>query len=162
MRGDRAAPRPCLFFEDFVPGRVFELGTRALSVEEIVSFAEQWDPQEFHCDPVAAKRGPFGGLIASGWQSVCVWMRMYVDEVLSRAAMLAAPGVEELRWLAPVRPGMPIRGRATILETWQSEGKRGRGTMRLRGELFDEQGAQVMTMLARGHARVRQDEEKER
>jgi acyl dehydratase len=162
MEGDGAAVRPRLFFEDFVPGRVFELGTRVLSAEEIVSFAEQWDPQAFHSDPVAASRGPFGGLIASGWQTVCVWMRMYVDEVLSRASVLAAPGVEELRWLAPVRPGMRIRGRATILEAWPSDGKPGRGTMRLRAELFDEQGDPVMTTLARGHARVRQEEERER
>jgi acyl dehydratase len=162
MRGDGAATRPYLFFEDFRPGQVFELGTRVLSVEEIIAFAGEWDPQSFHLDPLAAAEGPFGGLIASGWQTACVWMRMYVDEVLSRASMLAAPGVEELRWLAPVRPGMQIRGRATVIEAWPSKGSPGRGTLRLRGELFDEQRAAVMTMLARGHARVRQVEKEER
>ena len=108
-----AATRQHLFFEDFVAGRVFELGTRVLSEEEIVAFASEWDPQEFHVDPLAAARGPFDGLIASGWQTACVWMRLYVDAVLSRASMLTAPGIEELRWLQPVRPGMRLRGRAT-------------------------------------------------
>lgn len=154
-RGDRRI----LYFEDFVPGHVFELGTRALSHEEIVAFAELWDPQEIHLDADAGERGGFGGLIASGWQTAAVWMRLYVDEVISRAAMLAAPGVEELRWLRPVRPGMRLRGRATILETWPSETTPGRGTMRLRGELLDEEdGEPVMTMHARGHVRARVQE----
>jgi acyl dehydratase len=144
-----------LFFEDFAPGRVFELGTRVLSQGDIVAFASDWDPQGIHLSGDAA----FGGLIASGWQTVCVWMRLYVDEVLNRAAMLSAPGVEEIRWLRPVRPGMPLRGRTTILDSWPSEGAPGRGTIRLRGELLDEDGEPVMTMLARGHARLRAHEE---
>jgi acyl dehydratase len=150
-----AATRQHLFFEDFVAGRVFELGTRVLSEEEIVAFASEWDPQEFHVDPVAAAQGPFDGLIASGWQTACVWMRLYVDAVLSQASMLTAPGIEELRWLQPVRPGMRLRGRATIIDAWHSNGTPGRGTIRLRGELLDEDGTPVISMLARGHARIR-------
>jgi acyl dehydratase len=146
---------PELYFEDFTPGRVFELGERVLSEDEIVGFASEWDPQELHLDPEAAADGAFGGLIASGWQTVCVWMRLYVDTVLRRAAMLAAPGVESIRWLRPVRPGMRLVGRTTILESWPSDGEIGRGTIRLLGELFDEDGQVVMTMLARGHARRR-------
>ena len=88
------------YFEDFAPGRVFELGARTLSEGEITGFASEWDPQAFHLD----------GSMASGWQTVCVWMRLYVDEVLSRAAMLTAPGVEEVRWLRPVRPGCGCAG----------------------------------------------------
>jgi acyl dehydratase len=137
------------FFEDFSPGRVFELGSRVLSEGEIVGFAADWDPQAIHVEPG-------DGLIASGWQTVCVWMRLYVDAVLSQAAMLTAPGVEELRWLRPVRPGMRLRGRTTILEAWPSERTPGRGTIRLRGELLDDAGEPVMTMLARGHARLRE------
>jgi acyl dehydratase len=146
-----------LYFEDFTPGRVFELGSRALSADEIVAFAGLWDPQPFHLDPEAADAGPFEGLIASGWQTACVWMRLYVDAVLNRAAMLAAPGVEEIRWLVPVRPGMRLHGRTTILDSWPSEGSAGRGTMRLRGELTDDEGRSVMTLLARGHARLREE-----
>ena len=86
-------------------------------------------------------------------------MRLYVDAVLSRASMLTAPGIEELRWLRPVRPGMRLRGRATILDSWRSDGTPGRGTIRLRGELLDDDGAPVMSMLARGHARVRQEDD---
>jgi acyl dehydratase len=143
-----------LYFEDFRPGRVFELGDRVLSDDEVVAFGELWDPQPFHVDPVAAESGPFEGLIASGWQTVCVWMRLYVDAVLNHAAVLTAPGVEEVRWLVPVRPGMRLRGRTTILDSWLSEKVPGRGTMRMRGELLDDQDQQVMTLLARGHARV--------
>jgi acyl dehydratase len=138
-----------LYFEDFVPGAVFDLGTRSLSDAEIVAFAEQWDPQAFHL-------GGADVLIASGWQTACVWMRMYVDAVLSRAAMFTAPGVEQLRWLRPVKAGMPLRGRATIVDRWPSESTAGRGTLQLRGELLAADEQLVMTMLARGHARLRE------
>lgn len=148
-----------LFFEDFEPGRVFELGTRTLSEEEIINFAAEWDPQAMHLRPPAGADGERPSVIASGWQTVCVWMRLYVDAVLSRAAMLTAPGVEELRWLRPVGPGMPLRGRATIVEAWRSEGAPGRGTMRIRGELLAEDGTLVMKMMGRGHARTRHAEE---
>jgi acyl dehydratase len=133
------------FFEDFAPGRVFELGSRTLSESDIAGFASDWDPQAMHLD----------GSLASGWQTVCVWMRLYVDAVLSRAAMLTAPGVEEVRWLRPVRPGMRLRGRTTILESWPSEHVEGRGTVRLRGELIDDDGEAVMTVLGRGRVRRR-------
>ena len=146
-----------LYFEDFTPGRVFPLGSRVLSADDIVAFAAQWDPQPIHLDAGAAEAGPFDGLIASGWQTACVWMRLYVDAVLNHAAVLAAPGVEEIRWLAPVRPGMRLHGRTTILESWVSESAAGRGTMRLRGELTDDDGQSVMTLLARGHARLREE-----
>jgi acyl dehydratase len=146
-----------LFFEDFTPGRVFDLGERVVTEDEIRAFARDWDPQAIHLDRAAAADGPFGGLIASGWHTTCVWMRMYVDRVLNHAAMLTAPGVEEIRWLMPVRPGMRLRGRTTILESWVSEGAEGRGTMRLRGELLDDEDRNVMTLLARGHARRREE-----
>jgi acyl dehydratase len=138
-----------LYFEDFTPGRVFELGSREITAEDIVAFAEQWDPQAIHLEPE--------GLMASGWHTACVWMRLYVDAVLNQAAMLTAPGVEEIRWLVPVRPGMRLHGRTTVLESWLSEGAVGRGTMRLRGELLDDDDQSVMTLLARGHARVREE-----
>jgi acyl dehydratase len=157
MRGEGGVEL-ALGFEDFTPGRVFELGQRTLSEGEIVAFAEDWDPQPMHLDPESRAAEPLGGLIASGWQTVCVWMRMYVDQVINHAAMLAAPGVEDIRWLRPVRPGMALRGRATILDRWLSENKPGRGTIRLRGELVDDDGDPVMTMQARGHVRLSQEQ----
>jgi acyl dehydratase len=148
-----------LYFEDFTPGRVFELGDRVMSEDDIVAFAREWDPQPFHLDRTAAANGHFGGLIASGWHTACVWMRMYVDAVLNRAAMLTAPGVEAIRWLRPVRPGMRLRGRTMVLEAWPSETAAGRGTIRMQGELLDDDGEVVMSMLARGHARLRDGED---
>jgi acyl dehydratase len=136
-----------MFFEDFVPGRVFELGSRTLSESDIVSFATEWDPQPLHLD---------GAVIASGWQTVCVWMRMYVDTVLNHAAMLAAPGVDEVRWLRPVTPGMRLNGRTTIIESWPSQRSPERGNVRLRGELLDDDGAVVMSVVGLGRVR-RQD-----
>jgi acyl dehydratase len=134
-----------MFFEDFTPGRVFELGSRTLSEHDIVSFASEWDPQPLHLD---------GEVIASGWQTVCVWMRMYVETVLNHAAMLAAPGVDEVRWLRPVTPGMRLNGRTTILESWPSS-KPDRGHLRLRGELLDDGGEVVMSVVGRGRVRRR-------
>ena len=133
-----------MFFEDFAPGRVFELGSRTLSERDIVSFASEWDPQPLHLD---------GSVIASGWQTVCVWMRMYVDAVVNHAAMLAAPGVEEVRWLRPVTPGMQLNGRTTILESWPSERSAERGVVRLRGELLDDDGEVVMSVVGLGRVR---------
>lgn len=130
-----------MFFEDFVPGRVFELGSRTLSEHEIVAFAGEWDPQPLHLD---------GSVIASGWQTVCVWMRMYVDTVLNHAAMLAAPGVEEVRWLLPVTPEMRLTGRTTILEARPSKRSPERGVVRLRGELVNDEGEIVMSVVGLG------------
>ena len=136
-----------MFFEDFTPGRVFELGSRTLSEDDITSFARDWDPQPLHLD---------GDVIASGWQTVCVWMRMYVENVLNHAAMLAAPGVEEVRWLRPVTPGMRLTGRTTILESWPSKRTTERGNVRLRGELLDDEGEIVMSVVGLGRVHTRQ------
>ena len=147
-----AAPQ-LLTLEDFAPGRVFDLGSASLDADEIVAFARRWDPQPFHLDPEAATAGGLDGLIASGWQTACLWMRLYVDAVLSRADMLPAPGVEALRWRRPVTPGLRLHGTATILERAVSERDPTRGRMRLQGELRDDDGATVMTLEAYGRVR---------
>jgi acyl dehydratase len=141
---------PDLYFEDFEPGQVYELGTRAVTESEIVAFAREWDPQPFHTDPVAAKESVFGGLIASGWQTGAMWMRMYVDAMLGSAAR-GSPGIEELRWLAPVRPGDTLSGRLTVLETTPSATRADRGTIRIRAEMVNQDGVTVMAMTSRGH-----------
>ena len=141
---------PDLHFEDFAPGQVYELGTREVTEDELVAFAREWDPQPFHVDPEAAKDSVFGGLIASGWQTGAMWMRMYVDTMLGTAAR-GSPGIEELRWLAPVRPGDTLSGRLTVLETMPSATRSDRGTVRIRAEMVNQDGVTVMAMTSRGH-----------
>ena len=139
-----------LYFEDFVPGQVYELGSQTVSEEEIVGFARQWDPQPFHVDPVAAKDSVFGGLIASGWHTGSIWMRGYVETMLGPSSQ-GSPGIEELRWLAPVRPGDTLSSRLTVLETALSERNPARGTVRIRGEVENQDGVVVLSMVSRGH-----------
>ena len=138
-------------FEDFEPGQVYELGSKVVSEDEIVAFARQFDPQPFHLDPEAAKDSVFGGLIASGWHTGAMWMRLYVDTMLGTASAQGSPGIEELRWLAPVRPGDTLHGRLTVLETTQSERRPDRGTVRIRGEMVNQEGVTVLSMVSRGH-----------
>lgn len=142
---------PELYFEDFEPGQVLELGSVAVTEAEIVEFARRYDPQPFHLDPEAAKESVFGGLIASGWHTGAMWMRLYVDSMLGVASSQGSPGVEELRWLAPVRPGDTLHGRLTVLETTPSERNPARGTVRIRGEMVNQDGVTAMTMTSRGH-----------
>ena len=141
---------PDLHFEDFEPGQVYELGSRLVTESDIVAFAREWDPQPFHIDPEAAKGSVFGGLIASGWQTGAMWMRMYVDTMLGTAAR-GSPGIEELRWLAPVRPDDTLSGRLEVLEATPSATRRDRGTIRIRGEMVNQDGVVVMSMTSRGH-----------
>ena len=147
---------PDLFFEDFVPGQAYELGSRTVTEGEIVAFAREWDPQPFHVDPETARESVFGGLIASGWHTGAVWMRLYVHSLLGSAASMGSPGIEELRWLAPVRPGDTLSGRLTVLETTPSSSRPDRGTVRIRGELVNQDGVTVMAMISRGHFGRRQ------
>jgi acyl dehydratase len=138
-----------LYFEDFAPGDVFDLGERTVTREDILGFAREFDPQPFHVDEAAAKGSPFEGLIASGWHTAAVFMRLYVDALLSRAAGMGSPGIEELRWLKPVRPGDTLRARLTVLDAKPSEHNPGRGTVRLAGEVRNDRDEAVMTMVAR-------------
>jgi acyl dehydratase len=142
---------PPLYFEDLAPGQVVELGERTVTEDEIVAFARQWDPQPFHVDPEAARDSVFGGLVASGWHTGAMWMRLYVDSLLDGAASMGSPGIEELRWLAPVRPGDTLRGRLTVLEATPSDRRPDRGTVRIRGEMLNQDGTTVMSMVSRGH-----------
>ena len=142
-------PRPD--FETSSPGQVLELGSVAVTEDEIVEFARRFDPQPFHVDPEAAEESVFGGLIASGWHTGAMWMRLYVDSMLGAASAQGSPGIEELRWLAPVRPGDTLHGRLTVLETTPSERRPDRGTVRIRGEMVNQDGVTVLSMVSRGH-----------
>src|SRR3954464_2724454 len=106
-----------LHFEDFQPGSVAEYGPRLVTREEIVGFAAEFDPQPMHLDEFAARDTMLGGLAASGWHTSALMMRIIVDGFVSRAAWIGSPGVEEVKWLKPVRPGDQLSVRATVLQT---------------------------------------------
>jgi acyl dehydratase len=138
------------YFEDFNVGDVAEFGPVTVTADEIVEFAERFDPQPFHLDADAAARSPYGGLIASGWHTVALFMGMYVRGMLLDVASLGSPGVEELRWLAPVRPGDELRGRSTVTDLQPSATNPRRGTVFSTNEVVNQDGTVVMTMKARG------------
>ena len=133
------------YFEDYVVGAVSELGSVAVSADEIIRFAEQFDPQPMHTNTQAAAAGPFGGLIASGWHTVGLMMRLVVQHYLSPASSLASPGVDELRWLRPVRPDDTLSVRLTILEATRSRSKPDRGVVRSLIEVRNQDGEAVMS-----------------
>ncbi|HET9025439.1 MAG TPA: MaoC family dehydratase [Burkholderiaceae bacterium] len=134
------------WFEDFTPGWTFENGPRTLTAQEIIAFARQWDPQRFHTDEAQARETPFGGLIASGWHTGSMMMRMLVDRYLSPATGLGSPGMDELRWTAPVRPGDRLWFRFTVIEARRSESKPDRGVIRVLMEVLNDKGAVAMSV----------------
>ena len=145
---DFAVPVDQRYFEDYVPGSVFEYGKIMLSEEEIVQFAEQFDPQFIHTDPHAAVEGPFAGLIASGWHTAAVMMRLFVDHYLSHIASMASPGIDELRWSRPVRPGDSLSIRVAVLEANRSRSKPDRGMVRSLIEVLNQNREVVMSLQA--------------
>ena len=149
------APEAQLYLEDFVPGSVREFGPAVVGEAEIIEFARRYDPRPIHTDPVWARTGPFGGLIASGWHTAAVAMRLLVDQYLPTAASLASPGIDELRWLRPVRPGDELRVRVTVIESRPSRSKPDRGLLRSRIEVLEPDGSAVMTMIGMNIVRRR-------
>jgi acyl dehydratase len=137
---------PQRHWEDFTPGRVFEFEPREVSRDEIVEFAAAFDPQPMHLDEEAARAGMLGTLVASGWHSCCLLMRMLSDGLLSQSHFLGAPGIEEVRWLKPLYPGGSVRALATVLETRASRSRPQIGFVKFLFELVDSSGARVMTL----------------
>jgi acyl dehydratase len=142
-------------WEDFRVGETTELGEVAVTREEIVEFARLYDPQPFHVDEEAAADGPFGGLIASGWHTAALFMGLFVRAILVDSASMGSPGVDTLRWTAPVRPGDRLTGRVTVTATEPSSKRPDRGTVFTTSEVFNQDGTLVMTMNARGFFRRR-------
>jgi acyl dehydratase len=134
------------YFEDFKPGDVIELGSRTISKERILAFAREFDPQPFHTDEEAAKRSIYGGLLASGWHTGSLLMRILNDGLLKDTASLGSPGVDELRWLKPVRPGDVLSARMTVLESIPSRSKPDRGLIRSLMELRNQHNEIVLTV----------------
>jgi acyl dehydratase len=144
------------YFEDYVAGSTHEFGPIAVEEEEIIAFGKRYDPQIFHTDPEAAKETVFGGLIASGWHTAGLMMRLLVEHFLSHVASLSSPGVDELRWLQPVRPGDELSVRVTILEARRSRSKPDRGLIHTAIEVLNQNREVVMTMKAVNFLRCRE------
>jgi acyl dehydratase len=142
------APVGDRYFEDYVPGEIRVYGDIAMTEAEIVEFARRYDPQLIHADADAARRGPFGGLIASGWHTVACVMKVLVDHYLSQVAAIVSPGIDELRWTAPVRPGDVLRVRVTVEEATPSRSKPDRGLIRTFIEALNQRDEVVLSMRA--------------
>ena len=142
-------------FEDYPVGAVFELGTITVDAAQVVAFAERYDPQPFHTDPRAAAASMYEGLIASGWHTASLVMRLIADGYLSHGTSLGSPGVDELHWLRPVRPGDRLSARASVLEANRSRSKPDRGMVRSLIEVLNQDAELVMTMKAMNLVRCR-------
>ncbi len=139
---------PTRFFEDYRPGDVYELGAREVSEAEILAFGRAWDPQYFHTDPAAARRSIWGGLVASGWHSTAIFMRLLVDAHMKDSDSIGSPGVDAIRWLKPVRPGDRLSARLIVLEATPSKSGAARGMIRTKGELANQHGEIVLSLEA--------------
>jgi acyl dehydratase len=135
------------YFEDFEVGMTSEFGPRAITEAEIIDFAAQWDPQPFHLDGEAARASMYGGLIASGWHTAVVTMSMLATK-RPLTAGAGSPGLDELRWLAPVRAGATLRGSSAVFETRASQSRPAIGIVRSRVETVDDSGAAVLRYLS--------------
>jgi acyl dehydratase len=143
---DFAAPIDDRYLEDYVPGETYTYGPVPVDEPSIIAFAQLYDPQLFHIDPVAAVDSIYGGLIASGWQTVALTMRVLVDHVISPASSLGSPGCDELRWLRPVRPGDTLAVRIEILSNRRSRSKPDRGLVSNQLAILNQQDEVVMTL----------------
>ncbi len=138
------------WFDDFAVGELFEFGAYVVSEDEIIDFARRYDPQPFHLDHEAAKASHFGGLVASGWMTSAVLMRLLCDHFIPRQSSMGSPGVDEVRWLKPLRPGDTVRARVEVTETRASQSKPDRGVIRCRHQLLSQHDEVVMSMHGMG------------
>lgn len=145
---------PCIgsktlrYFEDFAVGDVFELGSRSLTQEQIIAFGREYDPQPFHVDPEAAKSGPFGTLIASGWQTVGIFMSLLVHNLINDTISLGSPGIEGIEWRKPVKAGDRLTAQVRVYEATPSKSRKDRGILKTEGQLTNQNGELVMTIRA--------------
>jgi len=145
------------YFEDYALGSTYECGSVSIDQASIIAFAKEFDPQPFHVDPVAAAEGPYGGLIASGWHTAALVMRLLVENYLAAESSLGSAGLDELRWPHPVRPGDTLRVRATVVESRRSLSKPDRGIVKTMVAATNSGGATVMRATAINFMLVRPD-----
>jgi acyl dehydratase len=141
-----AISRDNRYFEDYTPDCVYEFGAITVSEAEIIEFARRFDPQYFHVDPEKAAASEFGGIIASGFHTASLAMRLYVDHYLSHTASLASPGAGDVLWPNPLRAGDTLKIRVTILEARLSRSKPDRGIVRSRVEVINQRDELVLSM----------------
>ena len=146
---------PLLYWEDLQGAETVEIGSHTFTQKEMIDFARQFDPQPFHVDPEAAKNSYFKGLIASGWHTCAIAMRLMVDKYVNRSASLGSPGLDNIRWLAPVRVGDTLTYRRTTTAARVSESKPDIGLLQSRWEAVNQRGETVMTMEGWGMFRRR-------
>jgi len=143
------------YLEDFTPGEVIEYQGPTVTEEEIVRFATEFDPQPFHVDKEAAESTMFGGLIASGWHTAAMMMRLLVDGYISDSASLGSPGIDELRWVKPVRPGDTLKVRVHVDEVTPSRSKPHMGVLKSHTEVLNQDDEIVMTLRGMGMYKTR-------
>ncbi len=134
------------YWEDFETGERKNIGSVVVDKDEVVKFASRYDPQPFHVDEAAAKQSIYGGLIASGWHTCAMVMRLMCDSYLLESASLGSPGIENVRWLRPVRPGDQLTAYRTIEETRLSTSRPDRGIVKTLWEVENQKGELVLTM----------------
>ena len=135
-----------IYWEDLQVGTIVEMGSHTFTEEEIISFARQFDPQPFHVDPEAAKRSAFGGLIASGWHTCSVSMRLICENYVNKTVSMGSPGVDSIRWPNPVRPGDTVTFTRKVLDSRASRSRRDMGLVRTFWEGVNQRGETVVTM----------------
>ncbi|MBK7613428.1 MAG: MaoC family dehydratase [Burkholderiales bacterium] len=134
-------------FAQFHAGQIIEAGPYTVTEPQILAFAKEWDPQWFHTDPEAAAQGPHGGLIASGWQTCGIAMRLVAEAALKDSESFASPGLQYVKWLKPVRPNDTLRVVATVLEVRRS-GNKPLGILRWRWQLYNQAQQEVLDLEA--------------
>lgn len=144
------------YFEDYTVGEICPIGEHLITEQEIIEFATRYDPQPFHVDIKAAEASHFGGLVASGWMTASVMMRLLVDHFLSPVSSMGSPGMDEVRWFKPVRPGDRLRGQVSILAKRRSESKPDRGLIQSAQQAINQHGEMVYQAQGWGMYKCRQ------
>ena len=137
---------PKYYLDDFSTNWTAEYGPRRVTREEIIGFAAQYDPQPMHLDEEAARHTMLGGLAASGWHTCCIMMKMIADGLLLDTASMGAPGIDEVKWLKPIRPGDSLTVRGSVTRVRVSQSKPDRGFVSFFWEVFNGRGERVMTL----------------
>jgi acyl dehydratase len=143
------------YLEDFREGETWQSGSVVVGEDDLLAFARVYDPQPLHTDPDAAKDGPFGGIIASGWQIAALSMKLFIEAGGNGGSPIVGIGVDELRWKQVVRPGDTLHTLREIVEVRRSVSKPDRGVIRTRVTVLNQRGETVMTYIVLGQVQAR-------